>query len=207
MAFATMPNSCELRDGLGRSWAVQVKAVGAAATEYRFVPGLTSVNPAVSTSGTDSTTIDSNGWTSETKTSRTLTVTLNGNYKIRDGVDVLHEAQHLLKVSGEEIGANGAIDLRVWNTEIDEGWESTFNNAWEGGAGDATGLRAFTSTLTSSCEPTRIHSVEEGAHHEESVPLDMDEYLKVLRPGSGSTEPTDPAGETDPVTEPTDPAA
>lgn len=195
MAFATMPNSCELRDGLGRSWAVQVKPVGAAAAEYKFVPGLTSVNPAVSTTGTDSTTIDSNGWTSETKTSRTLTITLNGNYKIRDGVDVLHEAQNLLKVSGEEIGAAGAIDVRVWNTEIDEGWESTFNNAWEGGAGDATGLRSFTSTLTSSCEPTRIHSVEEGAHAEESVPVDMDEYLKVLEPTGATPGDDDTAGE------------
>lgn len=182
MAFATMPNSCELRDGLGRSWAVQVKPVGAGPEEYRFVPGLTSVNPAVTTAGTDSTTIDSNGWTSETKTSRTLTVTLNGNYKIRSGVDMLHEAQELLKISGEEIGADGAIDLRAWNTEISEGWESTFNNSWEGAAGDATGIRSFTSTLTSSCEPTRIESVQEGAHNEASVPVDMETYLAKLEP-------------------------
>lgn len=182
MAFATMPNSCELRDALGRSWAVQVKPVGASAAEYKFVPGLTSANAAVTTTGTDSTTIDSGGWTAETKTSRNLTVTLNGNYKVVDTVDVLDPAQSLLKVSGEEIGADGQIDVRIWRTDIDEGWESTFNNGWEGGAGDATGLRAFTSTLTSSCEPTRIHSVEEGAAREESVPLDMEEYLSVLQP-------------------------
>ena len=182
MAIATMPNSCELRDALGRSWAVQVKPVGAAADEYQFVPGLTSANAAVTTTGTDSTTIDSGGWTSETKTSRNLTVTLNGNYKVIDGIDVLNEAQNLLKVSGEEIGADGQIDVRIWRTDIDEGWESTFNNGWEGGAGDATGLRAFTSTLTSSCEPTRIQSVQEGAEREDSVPVDMTEYLSVLEP-------------------------
>lgn len=187
MAIATMPNSCELRDALGRSWAVQVKPVGAGPEEYAFVPGLTSVNAAVSTSGTDSTTIDANGWTTETKTSRNLTVTLNGNYKVIDGVDALNAAQNLLKVSGEEIGADGQIDVRVWRTDIDEGWESTFNNAWEGGAGDATGLRAFTATLTSACEPTRIHSVQEDATNADSEPLDMDEYLSVLEPtGAGA---------------------
>lgn len=191
MAFATMPNSCELRDALGRSWAVQVKPVGADAAEYRFIPGLTSANASVSTTGTDSTTIDANGWTTETKTSRNLTVTLNGNYKVIDGIDVLHEAQNLLKVSGEEIGADGQIDVRIWRTDIDEGWESTFNNAWEGGAGDATGLRAFTATLTSACEPTRIHSVAEGSETTASEELDMVEYLSVLEPtGAGA-----PAGE------------
>lgn len=189
MAFATMPNSCELRDALGRSWAVQAKPVGADASEYQFIPGLTSANASVTTTGTDSTTIDSGGWTSETKTSRNLTVTLNGNYKVIDGLDILSEAQNLLKVSGEEIGADGQIDLRIWRTDIDEGWESTFNNGWEGGAGDATGLRSFTSTLTSSCEPTRIHSVAEGSETEESEDLDMTEYLAVLQPEGA------PAGE------------
>lgn len=182
MAFAKMPDSCELRDALGRSWAVQVKPVGADPAEYEFVPGLTGVNPAVTTTGTDATTIDMDGWTTETKTSRNLTVTLNGNYKTIDGLDVLPTAQLLLKVSGEEIGPEGAIDLRVWRTDVDEGWESTFNNSWEGGAGDATGLRAFTSTLQSSCAPTRIHSVAEGAVDAASEEVDMVEYLSVLQP-------------------------
>lgn len=194
MAIATMPNSCELRDALGRSWAVQVKPVGADAAEYKFVPGLTSANAAVTTTGTDSTTIDSGGWTSETKTSRNLTVTLNGNYKVIDGIDVLNEAQNLLKVSGEEIGADGQIDVRIWRTDIDEGWESTFNNGWEGGAGDATGLRAFTSTLTSSCEPTRIHSVQEGAERDDSKPMDMTEYLSVLEPTGAPADGGDEGG-------------
>lgn len=187
--IAKMPNSCELLDVLGRSWALQVKPRGADASEYKFVPGLTNIQVNVSTSSTDSTTLDSNGWTSETKTTRTLTVTANGNYKKIDGLDVLNQAQQLLKITGEELGADGTVDARVWNTEIDEGWESTFNNAWEGGAGDATGLLSFTSTLTSSCAPWRIHSVLAGAERRESVVVDEGEYRALLSPTGGASAP------------------
>ena len=180
--FATLPSSCELRDSLGRSWAVQVKPAGSDPDEYTFVAGLTSASADLSASGTDSTTLDMGGNTAETKTSRTLTVTLGGNYKVIDGLDDYHPSQKLLKVSGGELGADGAVDLRIWRTDVNEGWESTFNNAWEDAGNDATSLRSFTSTLTPTCAPTRIESVLKGSETEASVPVDMEDYLSVLEP-------------------------
>lgn len=181
MAIATMPNSCELQDTLGRAWAIQIKPVGAAPTEYKYVPGIQSISVNVETSGVDSTTIDSGGWNSETKTNRTLTVSLEGKLVVRSGF-IPDAAQNLLKVSGEELGAQGAVDLRVWRTDVSEGWEFTANNGWSTGGGDANGLRTFTSNLQSNCEPTRIESVLEDADTDASIPVDMAEYLAVLEP-------------------------
>ena len=96
-------------------------------------------------------------------------------------------------MSGGELGADGTVDVRVWRTDIDEGWEVTATNGFTTGGG-ANELRTFTSTLTSNCAPTRIHSVEEGKGKEESKGVDMAEYLKVLRPGNAKAQ--DPAGGT-----------
>lgn len=184
MAFAKMPSSCELRDTVGRDWAVQIKPVGAAPDEYRFVPGIQTTNANITTAGVDSTTIDSNGWTSETKTSRTLTIPINGKFVSIDGLNAIDLSQRLLQITGEEIGGTGSIDARIWRTDVDEGWEGNFNVGWATGDGDATGLRTFTATLTASCAPTRIHSVEEGAINAESVPMTDEEVLAILEPGS-----------------------
>lgn len=186
--FQTMPNSCELRDQLGRDWAIQVKPVGAAASEYVYLKGITSLEVNIETNDTDSTTIDMGGWTGTTKVSRALTITAEGKFVAIDGQPVLERSQELLKVTGEELGAAGTIDVRVWRTDIDEGWEVTATNGFSTAGGNE--LRTFTSTLTSNCAPTRIHSVEEGAGQEESKPVDMDEYLSILEPRGGNA----PAG-------------
>lgn len=184
--IATMPSSCELRDTLGRDWAIQIKPTGAGPEEYAFVPGIQSTNANVATSGVDSTTIDSGGFTSETKTSRSLTIPLNGKFLVVDGLAALNLTQRLLQVSGEELGGAGTIDARIWRTDIDEGWEGNFNNGWAVADGDTTSLRTFTATLTASCAPTRIHSVLEGAEQEESAPMDDAEIRAILEP-AGAT--------------------
>lgn len=184
--FQLMPNGCELRDQLGRDWAIQVKPVGADANEWTFLRGVTDLQVNIETQDTDSTTIDMQGWTGTTKISRSLTITAEGKFVAIDGLPVLEKSQELLYVSGGELGADGTIDVRVWRTDIDEGWEVTATNGFTTGGG-ANELRTFTSTLTSSCAPTRIHSVEEGAFKQESKVVDMDEYLAVLRPGNTNT--------------------
>lgn len=191
--FQLMPNGCELRDQLGRDWAIQVKPVGADASEYMFLRGVTDLQVNIETQDTDSTTIDMQGWTGTTKISRSLTITAEGKFVSIDGLPVLEKSQELLYVSGGELGADGTVDVRVWRTDIDEGWEVTATNGFTTGGG-ANELRTFTSTLTSNCAPTRIHSVEEGKGKEESKVVDMAEYLKVLRPGNAKAQ--DPAGGT-----------
>lgn len=193
--FQLMPNGCELRDQLGRDWAIQVKPVGADASEYTFLRGVTDLQVNIETQDTDSTTIDMQGWTGTTKISRSLTITAEGKFVAIDGLPVLEKSQELLYVSGGELGADGTIDVRVWRTDIDEGWEVTATNGFTTGGG-ANELRTFTSTLTSNCAPTRIHSVEEGAFKQESKVVDMEEYLKVLRPGNTNTENELPVEET-----------
>lgn len=187
MAIAKMPNSCELQDTLGRDWAIQVKPVGADPAEYKFVPGLTSIAVNIETSSVDSTTIDAGGWSSETKTGRSLTVVIDGKIVVRSGF-VPDNTQRLIKASGEELGALGSIDLRVWRTDVDEGWEFTANNGYSETAGDANGLRTFNSNLKSSCEPTRIKSVLDEGVTSESVAVDMAEYLAILEP-AGTENP------------------
>lgn len=185
--FQTMPNSCELRDQLGRDWAIQVKPVGAAASEYTYLKGITSLQVNIETTDTDSTTIDMQGWTGTTKISRALTIVAEGKFVAIDGQPILERSQELLKVSGEELGAAGTIDVRVWRTDVDEGWEVTATNAFSTAGGNE--LRTFTSTLKSNCAPVRIHSVATGSGQEESERIDMDAYLKVLEPrGAGSED-------------------
>lgn len=180
--YATAPNSCELNKQLNRNWAVQVKPTGAAAAEYKFVRGVTSLGVNIETNTVDASDIDSNGWASEEKTSRSLSVSIEGQFARKGDLDLLTEDQQLLKITGEELGANGKVDFRVWRTDIDEGWEGTATNAFSSGTGGANDLRTFTADLKSSCEPTRIHSVEKGSEKQESVPMDEEELLKIIRP-------------------------
>jgi|GEM_PF-1960189 len=180
--FATAPNSCELNKQLNRNWALQVKPVGADPAEYKFVRGVTSLSPNIETSTVDASDIDSNGWTSEEKTSRSLTVSVEGQFARKGDLDLLTEDQQLLKMTGEELGADGKVDFRTWRTDIDEGWEGTATNSFTSGSGGANDLRTFTSDLKSSCEPTRIHSVAKGDERKESKPVDVEELLSVIHP-------------------------
>lgn len=107
--FATAPNSCELNKQLNRGWALQVKPVGADAAEYKFVRGVTSLSPNIETQTVDASDIDSNGWTSEEKTSRSLTVSVEGQFARKGDLDLLTEDQQLLKATGEELGADGKV--------------------------------------------------------------------------------------------------
>lgn len=198
--FATAPNSCELNKQLNRNWALQVKPVGADPAEYKFVRGVTSLSPNIETSTVDASDIDSNGWTSEEKTSRSLTVSVEGQFARKGDLDLLTEDQQLLKMTGEELGADGKVDFRVWRTDIDEGWEGTATNSFTSGSGGANDLRTFTSDLKSSCEPTRIHSVVKGGERKESEPVDVEELLSVIHPKGvpaeeGSNGETGAAGE------------
>ena len=108
-----MPNGCELRDQLGRDWAIQVKPVGADASEYMFLRGVTDLKVNIETQDTDSTTIDMQGWTGTTKISRSLTITAEGKFVSIDGLPVLEKSQELLYVSGGELGADGTVDVRA----------------------------------------------------------------------------------------------
>ena len=184
--YATAPNSCELNKQLNRGWALQVKPVGADPAEYKFVRGVTSLSPNIETNTVDASDIDSNGWTSEEKTSRSHTVSVEGQYARKGDLDLLTEDQQLLKVTGEELGADGKVDFRTWRTDIDEGWEGTATNSFTSGSGGANDMRTFTSDLKSSCEPTRIHSVKKGEEKEASVPIDEDELRKIIRPKGGA---------------------
>lgn len=189
--FAKAPNSCELNRLAGYGFAVQIKPVGAGPEEYRFVRGLTGVSMAVEAATASTSDIDSGEWDSEEKTTRKLTVTLNGQFAQKGTLPVLDETQELLKFTGEEVGANGKIDLRIWSTVVDEGWEGTFNNAFQAAEASRENFREFTATLTNSCAPTRIHSVEVGGEKAESKPLDAAEIKKLISPkgaGSAGTE-------------------
>lgn len=197
--FATAPNSCELNKQLNRNWALQVKPVGADPAEYKFVRGVTSLSPNIETSTVDASDIDSNGWTSEEKTSRSLTVSVEGQFARKGDLDLLTEDQQLLKMTGEELGADGKVDFRVWRTDIDEGWEGTATNSFTSGSGGANDLRTFTSDLKSSCEPTRIHSVAKGSERKESEPVNVEELLSVIHPKGVPAEEgsNNESGETD----------
>lgn len=193
--FASAPNSCELNKQLNRGWALQVKPVGADPAEYKFVRGLTSLSPNIETNEVDATDLDSNGWSSDMKTSRSLTVKCEGQYARKGDLDLLTEDQQLLKITGEEIGSDGKVDFRVWRTDVDEGWEGTATNKFTSGSGGANDLRTFTADLKSSCEPTRIHSVEKGSENAVSVPVDEAELKKIIYPaGTAPVEEGEPDG-------------
>lgn len=190
--FAKMPNSCELVDALGRSWAVQAKPVGTAATEYSFIPGLTKAAPSITTDSADTTTIDADGWKTSGKVTRALTIDMEGIIKVIDGVEAMNKTQALLKFTGEEIDTNGRLDIRIWRTDIDEGWEGTFSNEWS--TDEGSDFRKFTVKANSTCAPHRIHSVLEGATTKDSVPYTAEEIMeevgiikKSAKPAGSST--------------------
>ena len=187
--FAKAPNSCELGKIINGNWALQIKPVGADPSEYRFVRGASSINAVVTGNTVDSSDIDSGGWDSTLKTSRSLAINIEGSYIEVPELGIIDPTLELLKISGEELGTDGKIDARVWRTDVDEGWEGTFNNVFTPNTGARTDLRSYTSALTNSCAPTRIHSVEAGAETEASVAIE-DDYVKgVLAPsGAGSGE-------------------
>lgn len=190
-AIATMPSSCEARDTLGKSWAVQVKPAGADPAEYEFVPGLKSASPVEEVTTVDATTIDMGDYTRTASVGKALTITLTGFYHLVGGLPTYHKTQKLLKAATTEVGALAALDLRIWRTDVeDEGWEGTFSGTWQDGGNEPGQLREFTATLTPTCEPKRIMSVLEGAEKTESVELDLVEYRKILQPAG--TTPQDP---------------
>ena len=194
--FAKAPNSCELGKIINGNWALQIKPVGADPSEYRFVRGASSINAVVTGNTVDSSDIDSGGWDSTLKTSRSLAINIEGSYIEVPELGIIDPTLELLKISGEELGTDGKIDARVWRTDVDEGWEGTFNNVFTPNTGARTDLRSYTSALTNSCAPTRIHSVEAGSETAESVPLEEGYVEGILTPsvaggdsGAGDGEP------------------
>ncbi|APT92889.1 hypothetical protein CPHO_08320 [Corynebacterium phocae] len=185
--IAKAPNSCELDKLQNRGWQVQAKPRGAGPEEYKFVQGRTSTTVKVDVNRVDGTDLDSDGWTYEEAVSRALTVSMNLNYVQKGDLPLVTESQRLLKLAGESLGGDNKVDVRVWRTDIDEGWESTFGVMWEDQDGDANGFRSASVTLSSVCAPKRIKSVEEGNEKAASVEVDKAELRKVL----------DPAGESD----------
>lgn len=192
--FAKAPNSCELNKMLNRGWVAQVKPKGTGPENYRFVRGATTINPVVSKNSVDATDLDSDGWESELGTSRSLDVEIVHQYVRQGDTDQLSPGQELLRYTGESLGAEGQLDMRCWRTDVDEGWEATFNNSYAPAGGDANGIREATANLKSSCAPTRIHSVLEGAEREASVPFTDEELKARLRikdtPNSGAGSET-----------------
>lgn len=186
--FQTMPNGCELRDQLGRDWAVQVKPQGAAASEYKFIKGITSFSPSLTTNMTDSTTIDMDGWTGQTPISRDLRLNIEGKYVVISDIAAMDKSQELLKVAGEEMVP---VDVRYWRTDVDEGKEATFYVNWSESAGD---LRTFTAELSNNCAPTHIHSIKEGQAQAESEVVTDEERTRILAPAGGSTVRTEASG-------------
>lgn len=181
-AFAKAPNSCELNKIANRGWQIQAKPVGSDPTNYRYVRGITTLGVNIETSAVSSTDINSEGWETQEKTGRTLTIQADGQFATKGDLALLDESQQLLKVTGQETGKNGKVDVRVWREDIDEGWEATVTNSWTEGSGAPNELRTFSASMQASCVPTRIHSVEEGAHTEASVPVTDEEWLKILKP-------------------------
>ncbi|MCF1694315.1 phage tail tube protein [Corynebacterium argentoratense] len=162
MAVAKAPGSCELNKLLNRDWAVQVKGVGELPAKWIFVRGLDSVSVNIETSAVDSSDIDSQGWESQEKTSRKLTITLSGKHSVKGEEKQLEPSQKLIRDTGIELGKAGKIDVRVWRTDgTDEGWECTATNMYSTEAGDANGLRQWTANLQSACAPKRIKPVDE----------------------------------------------
>lgn len=184
-----MPNGCELRDQLGRDWAIQVKPTGSADDKWDFLRGVTNLEVNIETQDTDSTTIDMQGWTGTTKVSRALTITAEGKFVHLDGLNVMEKTQELLYKAGISLGGQGTADVRVWRTDIDEGWEvaGTVGFTTAGGANE---LRTFTATITSNCAPKPIHSVKDGESKKASNVIDDKEFLAVLNPTGSAGGPS-----------------
>lgn len=180
MAFATAPNSCELNKLVNRNWNMQVKPAGSDPANYRFVRGLTTIGVNIETSAVDSTDIDTRGWSTQEKTGRTLTIQADGQFAQAGDLPLLDEVQMLLKVTGQSLGKNGKIDVRVWRDDVDEGWETTCTNTWTEGSGGQAELRTFSAAMQSACAPTRIHSIEEGGEKAESEIITEEEFLAPL---------------------------
>lgn len=179
--FAKAPNSCELNKMLNRGWVAQVKPKGTGPENYRFVRGATTINPVVTKDSVDATDLDSDGWESETGTSRSLDVEIVHQYVRQGDTDVLSPDQELLRYTGESLGVEEQLDMRCWRTDVDEGWESTFSNNYAPAGGDANGIREATANLKSVCAPTRIHSVLEGEERQASKPFTDEELRARLR--------------------------
>ncbi|MDO5032052.1 MAG: hypothetical protein Q4E25_05335 [Corynebacterium sp.] len=79
-----------------------------------------------------------------------------------NNLPVLEKSQELLKVSGEEIGARGSVDVRVWRTDVEEGMGLTATNKFST-AGGREDLRTFTATLTKRQLFTFPHYSERGS--------------------------------------------
>lgn len=172
MAVATAPGSSELNKMINRDWAMQVKPKGAEPTEYMFVRGLDSIDVQIETQAVDSSDIDSRGWGSQTKTSRTMTVAIAGKFSTVDG-GVLEPSQKLIRETGMALGADGELDVRVWRTDgTDEAWEAVVTNMFQTAGGDANALRAYTSNMQSVGAPAAIQPVEEGGETAASIDVE-----------------------------------
>ncbi|PRQ11716.1 hypothetical protein C1Y63_04725 [Corynebacterium sp. 13CS0277] len=168
---ATAPGSCELNKLLNRNWALQIKKTGDGDSAWKFVRGLDTISVNIETSAVDASDLDSDGWESQVKTSRKLTVVCNGKFAVVRNAKELEPSQKLLYDTGIELGAEGQLDVRVWRTDgTDEGWEMTATNTFTTNDGGANDMRTFTANLQSSCAPRRIKPVLTDAVTKASVP-------------------------------------
>lgn len=192
---ATPPGSCELNKQINRDWACQIKPKGSDPNQWMFVRGLDSISVNIETSAVDSSDMESDGWESQTKTSRTFKANIEGKYAMLNGTTVLEPSIQLLIDTGIEIGSEGEVDFRVWRTDgTDEGWESTVTNMFKDGGGDRNALRTYTSEMQSVCAPQRIKPVEKGGERQASVP--WSKTTPTLTPAKQSVTVTLPNGVT-----------
>ena len=183
--YAALPNSCNLDSYHNKGWVLQAKPVGADASEYAFVQGLTSLTVTTPGQTADATDLASGHWTYEETVSRTLQISGEAKYSMDGDVEILLPVQRLLKYAGSEVGKFNKVDVRAWRNDIDEGWESTVRVEWND-TDSGMEFRKAGIELQNTCAPTRIHSVEHGSEREASKPVERDEILKVLSPAGAS---------------------
>lgn len=132
----------ELRKIALKGWRVDVNAGTTEAPNWTQVKGIRSPTLTPDFTMQDTTTLDSDGAGSDGSTLVKWRLSIEG-LEGYTGNYVRDPGQVHLKTKGRLIGADSEVELRMYRTDPDEGYEGTAEVKWQGTGGPITEFTPF----------------------------------------------------------------
>ncbi|MDQ0377964.1 phage tail tube protein [Amycolatopsis thermophila] len=116
------------------------------------VRGLTTVELQVSPEEVDVSDFDSEGWADSLTTFRSWNVNIEGweGYTGPDDEPIEDPGQDALKAKGLSTGSDAYVDVRMYRTDNNKGYQGRATANWSGTGGGVKGVTPFNCPLTGS---------------------------------------------------------
>lgn len=141
-----------LKKRLSRLWRLEVDTGTDTSPSWTMVRGMTKMELTIDPNEVDVSDFDSAGWTDSLTTFRSFALSLEGfdGYTGPDDSPITDPGQDALKARGLLTGPDAYIDIHLYRTDTNKGYQGRVSVNYKGAGGDVKGAEPFNCDLTGS---------------------------------------------------------